>query len=213
MYGRGAGETVGMVHANNQTRGEQFVNEAFDDGEVGQRSKDANDSQAPTTAVQEPSMPEETTDFTRWYMKLSWLLFNATISFSVVVTVVYFGALYPMLAAKGYTPGVMDINLHAINSLMVILELLLSAFPVRLLHVVYPFIYGVTYVVFSVFFWMGDPKNNVVYPILDWNEPATAGVVVVVLGLVVLPLFHSMAFGIYRLRLLVYRKVYNHEYC
>ena len=95
---------------------------------------------------------------------------------------------------------------------MVVFELLLNAYPVRLLHTLYIAIYVLIYTVFSVFYWMGDHKLNVLYAILDWNAPLMSALIIAGFILIISPLLQLMVFGIYRLRLWVYRKVYNEEY-
>ena len=161
--------------------------------------------EAPTTA----SKVLDSKDATAWYMKLAWLLANIVYVFGTVVTVVYFSALFP---SRGKT-NIHDLNVHAFNTLQILIDIAIVARPVRLLHVIYPFLYGLCYIIFSVIFWFQDKENNVLYPnVLDWNHPGTTGIVIAILALIGIPLLQLAAFGLYRLRLYVYKRFYKTNY-
>ena len=184
-----------------------YANEAFreDSPQVNQKD-DMN-------AESIEANPTQKSDEMTWYMKLSWFLFNTVQSTSIIVSVVYFGALYPRRVQGGYVITLDDLNAHAFNSLIILLEVGLSALPVRLVHVVFPIAYGTVYVTVNAIYWSMDKVNNVVYPgVLDWNYPANSAVVVALLALVVFPLLQLLFFGLYRLRLLLYSKLYREEY-
>ena len=137
----------------------------------------------------------------RWlYMKLTWCLADIVYVFGIIVTLIYFFALFPSI---GITNGfIHDLNMHAFNSLQIIIDVAIVARPVRLLHIIYPLLYGACYLIFSVIFWLQDKKNNVLYPnVLDWNKPGTTMTYVVLLTFLGLPLLQLFHFGVYRLRL------------
>jgi len=137
-------------------------------------------------------------------MKLSWFLFAVAVPAAIIVTMVFFTGVFPRLH-RDYL-NVDDINCHVMNTVLVILELSISAFPVRLLHVVYIWCYELAYVIFSVVYWAFD-HSHVMYPgVLDWNAPATTAVVLVVLGVIGIPLLQLILFGIYQLRMYVYTR-------
>jgi len=136
------------------------------------------------------------------YMRFSWFLFSVTSPAAILVSVVYFTSLFPRLH-RGYL-NFEDASLHVMNSVLVILELSISAFPVRLLHAVYVLCYALAYVVFSVVYWAFD-HSHVMYPgVLDWNAPTTTAVVLVILAAVGMPLLQFILFGIYHLRMYIY---------
>ena len=148
---------------------------------------------------------------TTWYMKLTWFLGNILYVFGIIVTLVYFTALFPSI---GVTDGfIHDLNMHAFNSLQILIDIVIVARPVRLLHVIYPFLYGVCYLIFSVIYWSEDKKNNVLYPgVLDWNEPRQTGIFMGLLAVLGIPLLQLIFFGIFRLRLYVYKHTYGTDY-
>lgn len=105
-------------------------------------------------------------------------------------------------------PLIEDINLHAMNLVVVVLELACGAVPVRLLHGVYPILYGLVYTIFSLIYWSGD-HSRVLYPkILDWNHPGSTAAIIAGLLLVGVPLLQTAIFGVYKLKVCVYRRIY-----
>lgn len=143
-------------------------------------------------------------DRTVWYMKLTWLLASILYVFGFVVTVVYFAAVH-----QGGT-NIHDLNVHAFNTVQILIDIAIVARPVRLLHVIYPILYGLCYIIFSVIFWFQDKENNVLYPnVIDWNHPGTTAVVVTILAIVGIPIVHLALFGLYQLRLYIYKRIYD----
>ena len=153
------------------------------------------------------SRTQSSTDRTTWYMKLTWLLGNIFYTFGIVVTIVYFAAVH-----QGGT-SYHDLNMHAFNTVQIIIDIVIVARPIRLLHVVYPFVYGMCYVIFSAIFWSQDKVNNVLYAnVLDWNNPGTTAIVIVVLAFGGIPLIHLLLYGIYRLRLYAFKQCNGTNY-
>lgn len=131
-------------------------------------------------------------------MKITWLLGNIVQSFAIIVTVIYFTALYPLIGSTNYV----DMNLHGVSSFLVIIDTCVTSRPVRLLHVIHPMIYGACYLIFSAIYWSFDHVKNVLYPgVLDWNYPGTVAVWAVTLAVVIMPLLQLVYFCAYRLRL------------
>lgn len=63
---------------------------------------------------------------------------------------------------KGDTPDDLDLNnilTHACNSIFLVFDLMVTAIPVRLIHVVYPFIYELIYTLFTVIYYLCGGKN------------------------------------------------------
>lgn len=140
-----------------------------------------------------------------WFLKLSWFLSNVISSCALMVTTIFFMALY-----EGGPVDVYNTNTHILNTVFVVLDHLISARPVRLLHWPAPVIFGACYVLFSYMFWTFDHVNHVVYEgLMDWNKPGQAALNCFILALVVNPLSHSFYFIIYRLKLWLFDKIYS----
>ena len=152
--------------------------------------------------------------FYRFYLCIFFILMLP--SALLQVTLIYFPFLLPLAMKENpeFAASPLDINIHGVNSIIMLLDNFFTAIPVRLLHVIYPIIYGAIYVIFSAIYFAFDPENHVVYPgLLDWRSPGvTIAVIVVVVG-VLLPLIQLAWYGWYRLRLWTFRKFYHHDYC
>lgn len=85
---------------------------------------------------------------------------------------------------------------------------MINSYPVRLLHVIYPMMFGIMYVLFTVIYWLFDETNNVLYPnILDWNHPGKTIAIFLSFIFVFIPLLQLIWYGIYQLKLLLFRKM------
>ena len=64
----------------------------------------------------------------------------------------------------------------------VLLDLCVTARPVRLGHVLYPILEGLSYTTFSLVYWAlggtGAGGTSWIYPMLNWGEPRTAALTV-----------------------------------
>ena len=139
-----------------------------------------------------------------WHLKCSWIIFNMAAVSAIVVTSLYLSVMYPMMAAmnEGYTANGLEINLHLINTLIVLLECILSALPVRIYHCIFSIMFGGTYVIFTLIYWAVDHKNHVIYPtVLDWNCFGLTAAILAGVLLIGLPLFQLILYGLYRSRL------------
>jgi len=135
-------------------------------------------------------------------VKMSYFLFSVAAPAAIIVTVVYFAGVFPR-RHRNYL-NFEDVNCHVMNTVIIILEFTIAAFPVRLLHAVYVWCYALAYVIFSVIYWAFD-HSHVMYPgVLDWNAPGTTAVVIVIMGFVAIPLLQFILFGIYQLRMFVH---------
>lgn len=145
------------------------------------------------------------------YIQLDWLLFNTSSTSAVVVSVTFWSALWPMLQ-KDHISNIglwNNINLHAINSIIVLIHFISSAIPVRLLHFCYPFAYGIIYTIFNIIYWSVDKGHNIVYPILNWNKPQISIPCILIIAGIVSPLVHVGFYFIYRLKLYIYTKLHG----
>ncbi|XP_005096245.1 uncharacterized protein LOC101853781 [Aplysia californica] len=163
-----------------------------------------------------PQDPEERTPLTSsddvhfelgnrvpWYFALLWVIFNAVSVSAIMVTIVFWCILFP---GSGLHFDMENVQLHLVNSVLVLLEHAVTALPVRILHVIYPIIYGLIYMAFSLFYWVDD-HSHVMYPILDWGKPGPTVGYVLLVGFVIMPIIQLLIYGFYRLRLAIYRRV------
>ena len=98
-----------------------------------------------------------------------------------------------------------NIHVHGINSVYALIDIFISATPVRLFHVYQPFIYGVVYVIFNfLYYYCGGTDsagNPYIYRALDWRHPYSALLVGAGGTLVGVTCFWLALYAFYRLRL------------
>lgn len=165
------------------------------------------------------SCPEETTKHLvsmsyvkrhktlQWYFKVTWALFGVTSNTAALVMLVFFLFMWPMMGAQEPINNI-NIQLHAINFVIVGLDHVLTSLPVRLLHAVYSVIFGLVYILFSlILYWTGDVRP--IYPvILDWdNDWQWTLITSVLFTFVAVPLIHTVFFVVFKLKEYISSKV------
>ncbi|OWR43540.1 hypothetical protein KGM_215656 [Danaus plexippus plexippus] len=124
-----------------------------------------------------------------WYVKTFWVLHNISVPVAFLITLFYWTLLYSANFQEEMGKG-LDIAIHGINSLIMFLQLISSAHPTRIVHCTHPFLFALVYVFFNLIYYVAggkDPLGNPwIYPVVHWGEPATASVVVVVTGIVLI---------------------------
>lgn len=77
-----------------------------------------------------------------------------------------------------------NINIHALPAVILFIDLMVTAIPIRFVHVVYTLLFGCVYLTFAAIYWASggtDPLGRpYIYGILDFNHPRTVGLVIVV---------------------------------
>lgn len=142
-----------------------------------------------------------------WYFQLSWLLSDIITPVAPIVTLIFFGALY-----TGFELDIFNINTHALNSVLVFLDQVISARPIRLLHVVAPIVFGIVYGIFNFIFWTSDHKEHLLYPgVIDWSDPGQTILNMSVLAFVLVPVMVVFWFLFYRLKLKIYAWRYRNR--
>lgn len=107
-------------------------------------------------------------------MKVQWILYNVLLPNTILVAVVYWAVLYkPGLNSRTSVDWFLDISVHGLNAVLMLIELGMSKFPTRLLHVYQPISYAFIYAFFSIGLWR--ETGIVLYEyVLDWNRAITA---------------------------------------
>lgn len=91
-----------------------------------------------------------------------------------------------------------SIEKHVLNSVFIILNILITAMPVNLLHFYHPIIFGFIYMIFNLTY-QGGGAHQAIYPIFDWtNQLPTAILLATVLVFFTLQLFHLFYFIQYK---------------
>ncbi|XP_017154088.1 protein rolling stone [Drosophila miranda] len=148
--------------------------------------------------VQESGNKTETTRG----LKIYWWLYNMTISLALIISTVYWVFLHGKMNKPMRFPAISVIT-HGLNTVMMLIDFLVVAFPLRLLHVVYSMALAILFFVFTlIYHFCGGTDefgNPYVYPILDWNNPTRC--LVTFVGIFVLIMcYWLLLFGLYKLK-------------
>lgn len=131
-------------------------------------------------------------------IKISWLLYNQIVISAIVVTVGYFSYVYitELETEPTWFSEIGNYHRHGVNSIVAIVDIVLLAYPVRILHFVYTLAYGWTYALVTLFFWLQNPQKNIIYQEIDYNRPFTILAFYFLLTVVTffLQLFHFFAY-------------------
>ena len=151
-------------------------------------------------------------DGTSWYQKIQWLLSTLGTVVALSVLVLYWAVIYDRDTAE--VDGV-NANTHLTNGLVAIFDIWFSGTPVRILHLVYPILYGVSFSVFSgIYFAAGgeDPFGNpYIYEQLNYEDnPGLAAGLCIAASLVLLPFIHLVLYVVYVLRVWCIRLIWKH---
>ncbi|XP_057660389.1 protein rolling stone-like [Diorhabda carinulata] len=106
-----------------------------------------------------------------------WLLNTVTTPTAFAITTVYWSILFD--GNSQYR--VMNYFVHGNNSVMMFLDLCMVSHPIRFLHVIYTIVLGLTYVLFTLIYYLaggtGYGGARYIYSIVDWSKPSqTIGV-------------------------------------
>ncbi|XP_044266020.1 protein rolling stone-like [Tribolium madens] len=140
------------------------------------------------------------------FYKLYWMLNVIATDTALEITILYWSLIYD---DKVISFNAMNFFLHANNSVLMMIDLFVVAYPTRLLHCCYSVVFGICYIVFSVIFYAAggiSRKGNVyIYKILDWRKPLTTTVIcLAALALVVV--IHVTCWGLHKFRIWMHSK-------
>jgi hypothetical protein len=104
--------------------------------------------------------------------KLSCLLNSIIFTSATVVSVAYYSVGYE--ESETWYEEISDLHIHCFNSLIILIDVLILSYPVVLLHYVYIFVFFLVYTFFSLVYWLADPKQNIIYIQIDYNNTVNA---------------------------------------
>ena len=129
---------------------------------------------------------------------------------SILVTIVYWGVLYN---PDNSSPSQLyyDLTAHTFPSILGVLDILLTPIPVRIIHMVYPVSYALTYMTFTLIYWAAggtDSSGNTgIYPgFLDWADPGmtSLSIFLCAIGITVC---QFVLWGLYRLKMFLFERL------
>ncbi|KAF6022572.1 hypothetical protein EB796_019121 [Bugula neritina] len=96
----------------------------------------------------------------RWYMKINWFLYSFTSSPAVLISLLFWALIY----SSSYPLEPDTFFTHGINCLFTLLDIWLTAMPIKILHFYIPASFAVVYVVFSVIYDYSNGTNALLRP-------------------------------------------------
>ena len=172
------------------------INETQPTVEKGPGDDNTNQNETTTKETREE-------DVLRLPQKISWLLYVISANNSLLITAGYW-TLRILFEVDEPIDG-NNITKHTLNSVLMVIDTFLSSIPVRLFHSVYPLLYVIVYIAFTVIYWQlggtnyeGEPY---IYNLLDYNNfEASTGCIIACSLLLVQPVLQLMLLGLVKLR-------------
>lgn len=136
---------------------------------------------------------------------LYWGMNIVAIDFAYCISIMYWCFIH---FQENKSLNIDTIIVHVLNSILMTIELFVTAHPMRILHVYVPICYGVVYCIFTVIYYVAggtniDDEPNI-YNILDWRKPSET--ILVCLGFAALiVVIHCITYALYRLRIAIYK--------
>ena len=141
-------------------------------------------------------------DGTFWYQKVYWVLYSVTIQGTIFAIIGYWG-----LAFDPVTDPITYANLlkHLIAGILAIVDLFVTAIPIRILHVIYAITFTAIWIIFSGIYYVAGGTdiygNRSIYKALNYEKnPAAATGLVISVVFVGIPVLYLCIFGLYLLR-------------
>ncbi|XP_014356496.2 protein rolling stone isoform X1 [Papilio machaon] len=107
--------------------------------------------------------------------RLYWLAHTVATDLAFVITLVYWTLVHD---PRIHEVNALNLLVHGGNSLVMLVELALTAHPVRAAHALYGAGAGLAYGLFSALYWALGGTDRLglpaIYPTLDWNKPGSA---------------------------------------
>lgn len=140
-----------------------------------------------------------------WFHEVLWIIYNIASNTALLITVTNCDYV-------GQQVDGLIITTQIINTVFILLETLLGTVPVRLFHVIYPMLFSIVYIMFTVVFWATKSNNTsgqpFIYSVLDYTGHPRKSIGAV-LGFIFLghPLAQLALFIIFRIRNFLTRKL------
>ncbi|XP_078487924.1 protein rolling stone-like [Ciona intestinalis] len=140
-----------------------------------------------------------------WGSAIVWILINVAFSAALVTDLLYW-ALLSSGTNSSRLAEPFNVHSHAINLLLLIIDIFVTSYPIRLLHFIYPVGYGLVYTSFSLILH-GSGFTSAIYSLLNWaTSPGIAAAACFGVSFVAMPLSHLLLWGLYHLRTFIARK-------
>lgn len=129
-----------------------------------------------------------------------WIIFSVSMDIAIAITLLYWILIYDDTKMD---VDALNFLVHGTNSIAMVIELLVTAHPINLVHSLWSVLFGFVYIIFSVIYHAAGGTSRdggeSIYPLLNWNKPGvTAGICIGVLFFLLF--LHIFIYGVYWIR-------------
>ncbi|XP_033115468.1 uncharacterized protein LOC117115673 [Anneissia japonica] len=130
-----------------------------------------------------------------WYFKLTWILQSCAFSLVLIITAMYWIIEFDSTVSE---VTVFNVHVHGVALFLVVLDLFLTASPVRFFHFVYPSFVVIAYIIFTYIYYRfgGTNEYGDSYLYKDWvdwkNIETKTSIVAVCTTFVAVPVAHML---------------------
>ncbi|XP_036678643.2 protein rolling stone isoform X1 [Drosophila suzukii] len=149
----------------------------------------------------------------RCVIKTYWAFYWTTIIMECLIAITYWAAIYPddrVLTNPTRVSDFYNIFIHLLPPIFFTIDHIIVAQPARLLHFVYPMVFGYSYGLFALIYYelggLNYNGNSFIYTFLDFENPKMVLVTVSMITLATVFL-SVLQYGVYRLRTFIARKM------
>ncbi|ENN76865.1 hypothetical protein YQE_06706, partial [Dendroctonus ponderosae] len=137
-----------------------------------------------------------------------WVINVMATPVAFTISIIYWTLIFGAEGAS-FTP--MNFIVHGLNSIIMLLDVCIVSYPVKVFHFIYPLFLAFYYTIFTVSFYYagGTTKtgSRYIYPILKWDQPGqTMGVCAGVMVLMII--LHIVTFLVYKLRIKIHNRFF-----
>lgn len=143
-------------------------------------------------------------------LKGLWLLKNLSYNSAIVVTA-SFWSYVAVLDESEILKTSMSQMKHTLNTVYVVVDVLISGTPFRILHLLYTIVLGSVYSLFNAIYFLNDGTilegRHYAYNVLNWSKPSEA-IVTCVLCVLMCVFAQIVLYELYKLRSTVYKRIF-----
>ncbi|XP_064638080.1 protein rolling stone-like [Lineus longissimus] len=143
--------------------------------------------------------------------QLAWVIYNMSTCSPFIISGLYWGFVHSV--DEHWVLTGVNFHTHAVQSIYTIIDLFITATPIRIYHMVFPLSCAIIYSGFTAAYFACGGTNimgkNFIYPGLEWDKPGEALYICGVLVFCFTPLLHVFVYACHQLRIWLYHRCYG----
>lgn len=143
-----------------------------------------------------PALAGTVTDTMPLHYKIYWAMHTIATTAAVCISISYWSVIYK---PEQQTIDAVNILTHAMNGIMMLVDLLIIAHPLRIAHVYLPVFFAFIYVIFNGIYYLAGGTDRFgrtyIYDILNWEKTVNA-ILACLIGFIFIAVMHSILSGI-----------------